>query len=120
MNGSYGLLLQSIGFLLLIVVLAYLAVRYGLRSIYRGFDGGYMKVLERVPLDPKSGSALTLIQVGREIYLVGSSQGSVTLLKTIDWKDLQYTSENSPGKSTDLRDSFSKIMQGLRKGGKDG
>lgn len=120
MTGSYGLLLQSIGFLLLIVVLAYLAVRYGLRSIYRGFNGGYMKVLERVPLDPKSGSALTLVQVGREVYLVGSSQGSVTLLRTMEWKDLQYISEEIPGKPVDVRASFSRILQGLKRGGKDG
>ncbi len=115
--GGYGLLLQSMFFLILIVVLAYLAIRYGLRSLYRGANGGYMKVLERVPLDHKSNSSVSLIQVGKEIYLIGIAQGSVTLLKTLDWKDLQYVEENIASGNVDLKTPFSKIMSTLKKDG---
>ncbi len=114
--GGYGLLLQSMFFLILIVVLAYLAIRYGLRSVYRGINGGYMKVLERVPLDHKSNSSVSLIQVGKEIYLVGTAQGSVTLLKTFDWKDLQYVEDNLASRTVDLKTPFSKIMDNFKKG----
>ncbi len=113
--GSYGMILQSMGFLVLIVVLAYLAIRYGLRSVYRGISGGYMKVLERVPLDHKSGSSLALIQVGKEIYLVGTAQNNVTLLKTYDWKDLQYLEDNLSENPVDLKNSFSRIMHSFKK-----
>jgi len=113
--GGYGLLLQSMGFLILIVILAYLAIRYGLRSLYRGANGGYMRILERVPLDHKSSSSVCLIQVGKDLYLVGTSQGNVTLLKTLDWKDLQYVEDGLAEKNLDLKTPFSKIMESIRK-----
>ena len=113
--GSYGLLLQSMGFLILIIILAYFALRYGLRSLYRGMNGGYMKVLERVPIDPKSGSALILVQVGREVYLVGTAQGGVSLLKTFNWKDMQYAEDEEGEKIDGIKGSFNKILDGLKK-----
>ncbi len=113
--GNYGLILQSMGFLILIVILAYLAIRYGLRSVYRGVNGGYMKVLERVPLDHKSGSSLTLIQVGKEVYLVGTAQNNVNLLKTFDWKELQYAEDSLAVQPVNIRGSFSRILQNFKK-----
>lgn len=117
--GEYGLLLQSMGFLIIIIVLAYLAVRFGLRSVYRGLNGGYMKVLERTPLDHKSGSALVLVQIGKEVYLVGTAQGSVTLLKTIDWQDLHDEDEQGGVQSVGVKGSFSRLLRGLKKNGDD-
>jgi flagellar biosynthetic protein FliO len=112
---EYGLLLKSMGFLILIVILAYLAVRYGLRSVYRGLNGGYMKVLERTPLDPKSGSSLLLVQIGSEIILIGTAQGGVSLLKTVNWKDLQYVDREDAEKPVNFRESLNRVMQTIRK-----
>lgn len=113
---DYGLLLQSMGFLILIVLLAYLAVRYGLRSLYRGMNGGYMKVIERVPVDPKSGSSLLLVQVGKEVYLVGTSQGGVALLKTFNWKDLEYAEDGEVGQKESIKNSFHRVLDSFKKG----
>ncbi len=112
---DYGLLMQSMFFLILIVVLAYLAVRYGLRSVYRGMSNGHMKVIERVPLDPKSGSALLLVQIGKDVYLVGSAQGGVRLLKTFDWKELENSTDQDQAKPLNIKDSFTHILQRFRK-----
>jgi flagellar biosynthetic protein FliO len=112
---DYGLLIQSMVFLIFIVVLAYLAVRYGLRSVYRGMNSGHMKVIERVPLDPKSGSALLLVQIGKDVYLVGSAQGGVRLLKTFDWKELEISTEDDQAKPLNLKDSFVNILERFRK-----
>lgn len=112
---DYGLLIQSMVFLILIVVLAYLAVRYGLRSVSRGMNSGHMKVIERVPLDPKSGSALLLVQIGKNVHLVGSAQGGVRLLKTFDWKELENSTEEDRAKPLNLKDSFTHILQRFRK-----
>ncbi len=113
--GDYGLLLQSMGFLILIILLAYFVLRYGLRSLYKGMNGGYMKILERVPIDPKSGSALILVQVGREVYLVGTAQGGVSLLKTFNWKDMQYAEDEEGEKTDGIKGSFTKVLDGLKK-----
>ncbi len=113
---DYGLILQSMAFMLIIVLLAYLALRYGLKSVYKGFNGGYMKILERTPLDPKSGSSLLLVQVGKEIYLVGATQGGVNLLKTFNWQDLQYADSESVEKQANFKDSFARVLNGFRKG----
>lgn len=113
--GQYGLLLQSIGFLLLIAILAYLAVRYGLRSVYRGLDGGYMKVLERVPLDPRSGVSLTLVRMGQEVLLIGTAQGGVSLLARFSWEELQAIAGGESGASSGFKESFSRILENLKK-----
>ncbi len=113
--GNYGLILQTMGILILIILLAYLAIRYGLRSVYHGLNGGYMKVLERVPLDPKSGSSLTLVQVGKEIYLIGTAQNNVSLLKTFAWTDLQYAEDSMVDNTLDFKGSFSKIINRFRR-----
>ncbi len=115
--GQYTMLLQSIGFLILILLLAYLALRYGLRSVYRGMGGGgYLKVLERVPLDYKSGSSLVLVQMGREVFLIGATQGAVAVLARFNWKDLQELSEEEAVGPAGLKESFSRILQGIRRG----
>lgn len=118
--GQYTLLLQSIGFLILILLLAYLALRYGLRSVYRGMGGGgYLKVLERVPLDYKSGSSLVLVQMGGEIFLIGATQGTVAVLARYSWKELRELSDDDSAGPPGLKESFSRILQGVRRGRED-
>lgn len=113
--GQYGLLLQSIGFLIIIVILAYLAIRYGLRSLYRGINGGRMKVLERAPLDPRSGSALNLVQIGDKVYLIGSAQGGVSLLTTYTTAEIGQLEDEIALNHFDYRTSFAKALERFRK-----
>lgn len=67
----------------LVVVLAYLAVRYGLaRQPFVVARGRRMRVLEQVPLGPKA--FLVLVQVGRTYYLLACCEGPVTVIKEMD------------------------------------
>lgn len=78
------LLLRFILALLLVAALACLALRYGLRALHPGLNRGRLRVLEKVPLDVKTGSALLLVRVGDELLLLGMARGSVSLIKELD------------------------------------
>jgi flagellar biosynthetic protein FliO len=112
---DYGMLFQSIGFLIIIILLAYFALRYGLRSAYRGFGSGRMQVLERVVLDPKNGSALVLVQMGRDVLLLGTSQGGVTLLRTLSEKEIDEMDKPDTLKALNLKESFSRVLSNFRR-----
>ncbi len=113
--GDYWSLIQSMGFLLLILVLAYLVLRYGLKSIYRGVNGHHLKVVEKTILDPKNGSSLLLVQVGDEVHLVGAAQGGVSLLKSYSVSELEddgIDGNNEPGS---IKKSFSRVLKNFQK-----
>lgn len=81
---EYALLIRGILALLLVPALAYLALRYGLKAVYPGLGRGRLRVLEKIPLDAKSGSALLLVQAGDELLLLGMARGGVSLIKELD------------------------------------
>jgi flagellar biosynthetic protein FliO len=118
--GDYGLLLQSMGFLIIIIVLAYIALRYGLRSVYRGFNGGHMEVIERTLLDPKTGSSLVLVRLGNEVMLIGTAQGGVSLIKTLNQKEIALFENPDQTGQANLKDSFARVMGKIRKGSSSG
>lgn len=113
---DYKMFLQALGFLIVIILLAYLALRYGLQSVYRGFGGGRLEVLEKIVLDPKSGSHLFLVRLGREIYLLGASSGSIRILKTIDQEEFASLAPPSVVKNINLKDSFGRLLRNVKKG----
>lgn len=78
---DYFYMLQVMGFLILIIIGCYAAIRYGLRAFYPMAKRGHITVLERVPLDHKNGSSLLLVKAGDELLLIGVAQGRVSLLK---------------------------------------
>lgn len=113
---DYKMLLKSMGFLIIIILLAYVVLRYGLKSVYRKASGGRLQVLERVVLDPKTGSALHLVRLGREVLLLGSAQGGVKLLKTLseeEYSALKLEEETGP---LNIKDSFAQMLSNLKKG----
>jgi flagellar biosynthetic protein FliO len=118
--GDYGLLFQSMGFLLLIILLAYIALRYGLRSVYRGFNGGHMQVLERTLLDPKTGSSLVLVRFGKEVMLIGTAQGGVSLIKTLNQIEMDLLENSDETGHTNFKESFARVMEKIRKGSSSG
>ncbi|MEW5785292.1 MAG: flagellar biosynthetic protein FliO [Bacillota bacterium] len=111
---EYRYIFQMFGFLIIIALGSYLALRYGLRAVYPGLSKGYLKVLERVPLDHKNGSALVLVKVGGEVLLVGVAQGRISLLKKVDLDNLPAAAERESGGCLPLQGSFARIFQGLR------
>jgi flagellar biogenesis protein FliO len=108
---EYMPIFQIIGFLILIIICSYLAIRYGLRALYPGVNRGAIRVLERVPLDHKHGSALVLARVGGAVLLIGVAQGRVSLLKEIDPESLPPAGD---GAAADL--PFSRILQRFKRG----
>ncbi len=65
----------------LVIVLAYLTIKYGLARRQWLFPGARrrMRVLEQLSLGPRTG--LSLIQVGREYFLIAFHDGKITLVK---------------------------------------
>ncbi|MEW6572622.1 MAG: flagellar biosynthetic protein FliO [Bacillota bacterium] len=67
----------------LVVGLMYLMLRFGL---YRRFlpvrTGRYVRVVEQIPLGPKT--VVSLVKVSDRYYLLGHGEGTVTILKEID------------------------------------
>jgi flagellar biogenesis protein FliO len=107
---------QVFGLLLLIIAGAYLVTRYGLRSLYPKLSRGFLTVLERVPLDHKSGSALLLVKAGEELMLIGVSQNGVSLLKELPPESMPDTQPDEAAGRTHAGISFARIMEGVKRG----
>lgn len=83
----WGSLIRLIIFLPLVLLLAYLVIKYGLSKKYIRKDGSYIKVLERNYLNPKA--TLNVVKIGDKYYLVSSTEQDIKLLKEL--KDYQET-----------------------------
>jgi len=113
--GDYWSLFQSMGILIFIILLAFLTLRYGLKSIYRGFNGNQVKVIEKTIIDPKNSSCLVLVQVGDEVLLIGTAQGGVTLLKTYNRSELNSEKPVAYSGEGNFKQSFSRVLKNFLK-----
>jgi flagellar biosynthetic protein FliO len=91
--GSMGaLLVRTLLVLGLVVVLIYLVLNVGLRRLV-GMSGlvpgrsNVVKVLERTSLEPKR--SLYLVQAAGEYFLVGGTDGGLTLLAKLDAAEVE-------------------------------
>ena len=83
MSGDmFGALLQLVVFLPLVCLLAYAVIRYGIGRRFSFLTGRRMRVVEQLPLGPKS--FLTLVQVGGRYYLLAHQDNAVALLEVFD------------------------------------
>ncbi len=80
---GYGLyLLQTLLALGAVCVLGYVVLRWGAKRLYGvGRPGQRMRLIERMPLDPRR--SLYLIEVAGRQLLVGSTEQGVTLLTEV-------------------------------------
>jgi len=78
---EYLLILKFTGFLILVALLAYFMIRFGLRRLQPSTGRGYIKVLQKVPLDVKGDRLLVLVRIEERILLLGSAQGNITVLQ---------------------------------------
>lgn len=85
--------LKNISAFIIVILLAYVTLRYGLGMFGRKFNKGVLKVIERVMLDPRRGCALYLVQVGTDCYLIGISQGGVNLIKELPVETIEKIQE---------------------------
>ncbi|WP_066637255.1 flagellar biosynthetic protein FliO [Desulfolucanica intricata] len=66
-----------------VLVLAYLIIKYGLTR--RGFSTGgrrRMQIIEQLPIGPKS--IISIVQVGEQYFLLAQQEHNITLLKQFD------------------------------------
>lgn len=107
---------QIIGFLILVIICSYLVIRYGLRAFYPTLKRGYVTVLERAPLDHKSGSAIVLVKVGEALLLIGVAQGGVTLLKEISPDILPEKNHEETVRRFPPGIPFARVLESIRLG----
>ena len=87
---DYGIfILETLGALLIIALGAWAVVRFGGPRLNRN-KGGRMKVIERLALEPRR--SIYLVEVDQETLLLGVSEGSVQLVKSLN----HNTAERSP------------------------
>jgi flagellar biosynthetic protein FliO len=81
---SYGtFLLQTLIVLAVVCVLAWLVLRFGVRRLYSGGGHGPLRVLARLPLEPRR--TLYIVDAAGKTFFVGMSDGGpVTLLAELD------------------------------------
>ncbi|MGI6096681.1 MAG: FliO/MopB family protein [Dethiobacteria bacterium] len=114
---TYLELLKLFVFLPLIVLLAYLIIRYWGRL--QGLSGdrqATVKILERVAIDNRS--ALYLVQFGESYLLLAAGPQGLNLLKEAEFEDLvRFLPENSEpiGETA----TFQKLLDKLRGRGKE-
>lgn len=72
---------------LAVILLAWLAARWLLRRMYGpGAGGGRIRVLERLPLEPRR--TLYLVEAGEKLLLVGSTEHEIRLLGEFSREEL--------------------------------
>jgi flagellar biosynthetic protein FliO len=112
---SYGsLLLQTVLALILVCVLAYVFLRYGLRWLMRGRKTGLssLAVLDRLTLD--SRRTLYVVEAAGKVYLLGATDASVRLIAELDPDDLpsEQSEKGEPPRSGGKR--FIDVLMGKR------
>ena len=92
---GYGVyLFQTVLALAAVCLLAYIVLRFGLKRLYgvgRGGDKALMRVVERLPLDPRR--SIHLVEVAGRYVLLGTSESGVSFLTEIDGQSLAHSME---------------------------
>jgi len=111
------MLIRTLVVLALVVALIYLTLNWGLRKLMgvKGVPvrGGTVKVMERIPLDPKR--TLFVIQVADEYLLLGGGDGAVNLLAKIDREAMEKIKADREAKPPALSPFLQKLLS--RRGG---
>lgn len=90
-----GALLRMLAALVVVCVLAYVLLRYGLRRLVAPAGRSqHLRVLERCPL--ATGKALWIVAVGPRTFLVGSAEQGLSLLAELQEGDLPAIAPTPP------------------------
>jgi flagellar protein FliO/FliZ len=104
-TGYGSALLRMLAALVVVCVLAYVVLRFGLRRLAGPSPrASRMRVLERCPLG--SGKALWIVRVGQRTFLVGAAEQGLNMLAELSASDLasadQEQSETSRPRFADV------------------
>ncbi len=118
---SYGfLLLQTVVALILVCVLAYVFLRYGLKWLLPRQKGSVnvMKVIDRLPLDGRR--MIYLVEIGKKVLVLAATDGGISKVGELDEEETalltdrmeqeRKTAEESSGKRI-----FSDVLERIRK-----
>jgi len=92
---SYGsLLLQTILALILVCVLAYVLLRYGLKWLIPKAKGQIqaMKIIDRLPLEGRR--AVYLVEIGEKILILAATDSTINKVGELNSADLAKIAEN--------------------------
>lgn len=92
----------------IVVILIYLLIRYGLARNYNRKQGN-LQIIGQVFLNPKT--AVSIIKVADEYYLIGSSEKDITLLKQLE----NFQEPEMPAIQYGFSDYLNKLTRGRAK-----
>ncbi|PID39085.1 MAG: hypothetical protein CSA65_07370 [Proteobacteria bacterium] len=93
-SGYGSALLRMLAALVVVCVLAYVLLRFGLRRLGGGLPRtSHVRVLERCPLG--SGKALWVVRVGARCFLVGAAEQGLSLLAELTPEELASPEEDT-------------------------
>lgn len=111
---EFSSLLQVVLVLVGILILAYFVLRYVVPRLF-GLDNlrsGPMTVVARYSLEPRKN--LYIVQIGKEYFLVGTSETNVQFLTSLDSGKLE-AALTQPGVQTPERGEFSRLLRGWKR-----
>lgn len=80
-NEFISAILRLAIFLPLVILLAYVSLKYGLGRVQRNSVSSHMQVVDRVPLGPKA--SLLVVKVAEEYFLLAVSEQKIQLIKEL-------------------------------------
>lgn len=80
--GEVMSILVFLGSLALVLILAYVLIRFGLGNLQRPKNSTQMMVLDRLPLGPKQN--LFVVKVKEDIFLLGVTEQRVSLIEKLE------------------------------------
>jgi len=87
-----------------ILILAYIIIKFGLGRNYRRVSRN-IKVLDQISLSPKV--TLTVVKIGKEIYLIGTTDNNLVMLKELK----EYPEEEIEENAINFADILKTIKQ---------
>lgn len=82
MDGLMGAVIRIIIFLPVVVILAYLSIKYGLGKTQQWQKNSHLQVVDRLVLGPKS--SLYVVKVVDKYYLLAVGEAGISLLKELE------------------------------------
>jgi len=97
-----------------VLLLAYVAVRHWLPRLtgLKNLETSPIQILARTPLEPKKN--LYLLKIGSEVLLVGTSEGHLHFLKSLDRETVGPLLQSVPSVPDTKR--FRGVLEELKKG----
>ena len=118
---SYGsLLLQTILALLLVCVLAYVLLRYGLKWLLPKREGslGAMDVVDRLPLDGRR--TLYLVKLGERVFVLAATDSQIQSVGEVSADEIPglaaWEAKREAQRSSSAGARFKEVLDGVLKG----